>query len=278
MAQAHQLTRTQPAPGLKYPSASRILLAIEFGGRNNATNLAKRLRTGATETEFMTGSTQAEQTAHQRIDAGTLELIRRKPWTNHHAHLLVEYAQFSQHIPDGARVIEFGCGDGWLVGLLAKRGCHCAGVDINAEWLRMACHNWPRVNFVLGDWSKQTWFGGPFDVVIWNGALHHSLNVRDSLNVSWHNTKPGGLLLCCEPGLGHTLRPFTRAWHKQTGVTEKDTPPVKIIVNGLMVGWRKPEVYPAMNTLLRANGSAMASLAVCAGKWAHGFVKMWKPL
>ncbi|MCX6944799.1 MAG: class I SAM-dependent methyltransferase [Opitutales bacterium] len=47
-------------------------------------------------------------------------------------------ALFGLMAPPPRRIIEFGCGTGWLSLVLAQRGCDVVGVDISADAIRHA--------------------------------------------------------------------------------------------------------------------------------------------
>lgn len=226
----------------------------------------------------MIGTLVAEMEIHERFTLDQIVSIEAKPFGSECSAEFAEFAQVAAHIPPRSRVIEFGCGDGWLLGLLAQAGHFCLGIDCNAHWIDRATQRWLNTEFRCGTWNS-AWTPRN-DVVIWNSSLHHAPDMRAALESSYGALRPGGLLLVCEPGLGHSLRPSTRLWHKKMRVTERDTPPIKTVLVGLVVGFRKPRVYPNLNTLARVNRSrfpALATMVLALGKWAHGFVVMRKP-
>ena len=225
------------------------------------------------------GSVENEAALHGKMTDTQLADIAKKPFGNWCSPEFAEFAQFAAHIPPRSRVVEFGCADGWLLGLLEQMGHECVGVDCNKAWLDQCNAKWPKVKTIQSDWEHCGCTG--YDVVIWNGSLHHSLDFKSAMSCSYRALRPGGLLLASEPGIGHSLRPSTRAWHRQTGATERDTPPIKTVAYGLTVGFRKPKVFPALNTLVRVNKlrlCGLLSLALILGRWGHGFVVMQKPL
>ena len=74
----------------------------------------------------------------------------------------------------GRRVLDVGCGEGWLARALAERGREVVGVDGSAELVRLAREAGGGAFFVLrydeieADADR---LGGPFDAVVCNFAL-----------------------------------------------------------------------------------------------------------
>lgn len=54
-------------------------------------------------------------------------------------------------LPDGAAVVDVGCGAGRAVGELAERGMRSIGVDLSEEMIAVARHRRPDADFRLGD-------------------------------------------------------------------------------------------------------------------------------
>jgi ubiquinone/menaquinone biosynthesis C-methylase UbiE len=67
-------------------------------------------------------------------------------------------------LPDGARVLDLGCGDGAKTKLLAER-FDVVGIDFSPEQLRRAEAAVPGARFVQGDFSQLDFPAGSFDAV-----------------------------------------------------------------------------------------------------------------
>jgi SAM-dependent methyltransferase len=85
-------------------------------------------------------------------------------------------------IPEGATVLDLGCGSGFLLaGLKPARG---VGVDISPKMLAVARHNYPDLTFVEGnieDPGVLESLDGPFDYVVLSDTLGHLNDIQEAL-------------------------------------------------------------------------------------------------
>jgi SAM-dependent methyltransferase len=75
-------------------------------------------------------------------------------------------------LPDGARVLELGCGAGIDSRILAER-FHVVGIDISAEQIARARQTVPAVEFVHGDFANVALAAGSFDGALAVYSLNH---------------------------------------------------------------------------------------------------------
>ncbi len=105
----------------------------------------------------------------------------------------------------GRKVLDMGCGDGWLSIILAKRGGSIAGYDISAGAIETA-----KQRAVANDVAKSTEFkvasaydtGYPdnyFDIAIGQAILHHLGDKRQLARELKRVLKPGAKAVFCEP-------------------------------------------------------------------------------
>lgn len=93
------------------------------------------------------------------------------------------------NLPPRSRILDVGCGGGWVTQFLARLGHHVTGIDISEELLeiareRMAFDMYPpyenepfRTEFHLLDLEEAAAdYGSPFDCVLFMSALHHFVN------------------------------------------------------------------------------------------------------
>ena len=106
-------------------------------------------------------------------------------------------------VPDGARVLDLGCGYGDIARFFVNR-CSYLGIDSNESYVKEAQRRNSQTNaeFLLADLSddvvKQR---GPFDLVILSGVLHHltSEQVIALASASEELLSPSGRFVAIEP-------------------------------------------------------------------------------
>jgi SAM-dependent methyltransferase len=155
--------------------------------------------------------------------------------------------------PPPARVLECGCGTGWLSYLLQQRGYEVVGSDVSIHALELARAHPPfnresRPQFVLAD-TEDLPFESEFDIVVFYDSLHHAVDERKALQCAFRALKPGGVCIASEPGAGHQAR--SRDVIEEFDVTEKDMPPRTIRKLGKAAGFARCQVYPRADHLGR---------------------------
>jgi SAM-dependent methyltransferase len=98
--------------------------------------------------------------------------------------------------PDAARVLEVGCGDGFLAARLARRVPEVVAVDIDGPVLQRALQRFPDapVRWRHGDILDLAGELGTFDAVVSNATLHHLPDVGVALRRLAEYVRPGGTL------------------------------------------------------------------------------------
>ncbi|MDB6025505.1 MAG: hypothetical protein JWM68_1728 [Verrucomicrobiales bacterium] len=151
-----------------------------------------------------------------------LQEVMQKPFRTAHTEY---YLQVFCHIIDqlerrgiraGSRILELGCGSGWLAELLAIHGYEVVGTTIAPVDIVNGQRRIDALK-VKGLKCKLEFFAAPmeevfkqvapnsFDAVFCFEALHHAFDWRESLDSATRCLKPGGwLLLCSEPPPLHT--------------------------------------------------------------------------
>jgi SAM-dependent methyltransferase len=218
--------------------------------------------------------TPGEFTYYQRLPEESREHALNKPFSDPRAGpMLMEAGAILLLLPPSpCRVLECGCGTGWLSYLLAKSGYEVVGQDVNAKAIELARAN-PlfgssmRVpQFVEGDFEKSN-FRNEFEALVFFDALHHSVDLPLAFSRAFEALKPGGVLIASEPGLGHAARSreFAQTWD----VTDQDTPPSLTLALGRAAGFVSGRIYPHAETLVpalfrRKSGGGLARiLRIC---------------
>ncbi len=116
--------------------------------------------------------------------------MTNQPWNIniHYDALLADLA------PAGARVLDVGCGDGFLSARLAAQGCDVVGLDLDEGVLERARRRWPDagVSWLQGDVLTYPFAPGEFDAVLSNAALHHLPDTAEALRRFAALVRPGG--------------------------------------------------------------------------------------
>jgi SAM-dependent methyltransferase len=209
-----------------------------------------------------------ELTYYERIGPELREHALNKPFSDQRrgAMLMEVGAIFLLLPPPPCRILECGCGPGWLSYLLAKSGYDVVGQDVNEKAVELARSN-PMFRdlatppaFVVSDF-EQLAFESEFDAVIFFDSLHHSIDQRLALTRAFRALKPHGIVIASEPGAGHAeyAREFAQEW----AVTDKDAPPSLVGALGRAVGFSAVRTYPHAETL----GPALYSSAPGPMAW-----------
>jgi SAM-dependent methyltransferase len=193
---------------------------------------------------------QGEREYFARIGEEGRRHARRKPFSD--AHCLEYLANLTTILsvmrPPPARVVEFGCGTGWLGLLIAETGYTVIGVDISPEAIAMAeelrdARGITTASYQLADYESVT-IDPPADYVIFHDALHHAEAETDALRAAHQALRPGGMVICVEPGEGHSQAASSRRAVAEFGVHEKDMPPRTILRHARAVGFKRSLVLP----------------------------------
>ncbi len=126
-------------------------------------------------------------------------------------------AALDEQLPDGAVVLEAGCGTGQLTNFLGlSRKRRVLGGDICINSLRLANGFRERYRIANAAFLQMNLFRPPFrdssiDVVICNGVLHHTGDARSGFEALLRKVKPGGHMLI---GLYNTYARLPTLWRR----------------------------------------------------------------
>lgn len=199
---------------------------------------------------------QGELTYYERIgEAGRAHAVG-KPFSDDECglYLLRAGALFSLLPAPPARVLDCGCGTGWLSYFLARRGYDVVGTDVSVDAIRLAQAN-PlfRVGqapiFTVAD-SESLTFTSEFDAVVFFDSLHHAIDEAEMLRSAFRALRPGGVCIALEPGRGHARQ--SRAVDGEFDVTDKDMPPRHVCRVARRVGFARTRIVPAPQHLGKA--------------------------
>jgi SAM-dependent methyltransferase len=197
-----------------------------------------------------------EREYYRRIGAAGRDHARLKPFADDRCgHYLSDAGAllFLLEPPPG-RILEFGCGTGWLSRFLARAGYEVTGVDISPEAIALAreaaeVEAVARVRFEVGDYEEAA--TGDYDAVLFYDALHHAEAEARAVAAAYAALRPGGMMVAFEPGEGHGSSASSRQAVADYAVHEKDMPPRRIIELGRAAGFSRHVVLPSPHELNR---------------------------
>jgi SAM-dependent methyltransferase len=197
--------------------------------------------------------TPGELTYFSAIGEMGREHARNKPFSDdNRAAVLMEVGAILAVLPPPpAKVLDCGCGTGWLARLLQRSGYEATGVDVASDAIELAGAGTgptadPAPRFVVAE-AEALPFEGEFDAVVFFDALHHAVDEEAALRAVLRALRPGGVCVTSEPGSGHA-----EASHEQVeafGVTERDMPAHHIAAVGRRVGFVDARIYPRADDL-----------------------------
>ena len=133
-------------------------------------------------------------------------------------------------LQSGMKVLDFGCGFGWLSRCLAMMGGDMVAVDISAkalqlgrEWLaRDPLANELRIDFRLFDGELLPLEDASVDRIVSFDAFHHVLDQAATLREMGRVLRPGGCVAFHEPGPDHSNTPDAQSEMRRYGVIENN--------------------------------------------------------
>ena len=146
-------------------------------------------------------------------------------------------------VPKGGRILDLGCGAGWLCVNLAKFGAEEVwGIDFSANQIALAQANAARagvaekIKFICGDATEIAKSSGLFDCLLLHAFLHHldRTEIERTLECALSCLKPGGLLIIFEPVMWPEKQPgHTNPWEVRLGAL------ARLANRGQRLGFRK---------------------------------------
>jgi len=212
---------------------------------------------------------QGEREYFARIGPEGIRHSIRKPFSDEHCPDVLANldALFHFLVPPPARIIEFGCGVGWLSLCLAQRGYHVTAIDISPDAIAAAreqaqARGLTNVEFRVGDYEDAV-PANDFDYALFYDSLHHAEVEQLAVQRAYEALKPGGAMIAFEPHEGHSETAASKRAVQEFGVHEKDMTPDYIAQLGAKAGFRRwvklPRPHQVMRSLYRASYGQAAS-------------------
>lgn len=122
------------------------------------------------------------------------------------------------------KVLDLGCGSGWLAVYLARQGFEVVGVDVSAQAIHLA-NTWAsqedlKISFDVADASQLQYQDGSFDAVVANSIFEH-FPIKQAQQLTdkvYTMIKDGGIFIGCfdkvgsGPGEYYTLEDGTHVY------------------------------------------------------------------
>ncbi|MGE5608629.1 MAG: class I SAM-dependent methyltransferase [Bacillota bacterium] len=122
------------------------------------------------------------------------------------AYLLEPIVSLCPTLEPGLRVLDVGCGNGYLAGQFLSRGCRVVGLDLSEQGIGIARQTYPAGRFEVlaaDDEVLQNLREEPFDLVISTEVVEHLYAPRPYVRGCFSALKPGGRFICSTPYHGY---------------------------------------------------------------------------
>ena len=123
-----------------------------------------------------------------------------------HQHFTPHVIQLAGQLKPGTRVLDIGCGNGYLSGVFLKLGCNVTGIDLSQEGIAIARKEYPQGRYEVLAADSQVLDAlqeDPFDVVVSTEVIEHIYSPREYVRGAIDALRPGGRFICSTPYHGY---------------------------------------------------------------------------
>lgn len=106
---------------------------------------------------------------------------------------------------EGERILDVGCGTGYLTNLIASSGAVVTGMDMSVDMIAKAKNQYPHLTFQVASVTDFK-FKEPFDAIFSNAVLHWVTDKEKAIRCMYKTLKPGGRLVLEMGGKGNVER------------------------------------------------------------------------
>ena len=161
--------------------------------------------------------------AEVAIDTGEIEEFDKVIFPNVIRRREIDLIRFELQAVKPERILDLGCGGGWLSRILVSCECEVVGIDVNRSLINSARRAAPTVNFIIGDCMNLPFREKSFDAIVGIAILHH-LNIYVALSECHRVTTEGSLLLFMEPNKLNPLSALGRSMFPMETHTKTEKP------------------------------------------------------
>lgn len=163
-------------------------------------------------------------------------------------------------VQPGERVLEAGCGPGFLAKLLKDKGASVVGTDVSRVGAERTARRGIETHHVDLDTAKLPFADQSFDTVVCNSNLEHLFYLEQNLAECLRVLRVGGKFIWMEPNTAHWRYRFWLLFGRFPYIPESPTDPYHI---------RHVTAYE-LRRLCRENGLEVQELRGHAGLWCRG--------
>jgi len=112
----------------------------------------------------------------------------------------------SGHLDARMRVLDVGCGNGWMSAVFARHGCTVVGIDPSEQGVAVARQTYPSIRFEVceaGEHMLDSLGERPFDLVISTEVVEHLYGPMSYAVGIFGALRPGGRFVCTTPYHGY---------------------------------------------------------------------------
>lgn len=122
------------------------------------------------------------------------------------AYLLPVVRELLEPLPPSTRVLDVGCGNGYIAGSLLALRCTVVGIDLNPSGIAIARRRYPNGRFetlAAGARILEELGEPPFDVVLSTEVIEHLYDPVAFARGCFVALRPGGRFVCSTPYHGY---------------------------------------------------------------------------
>lgn len=123
-----------------------------------------------------------------------------------HGMLLPPILELAGEVKPGMRVLDIGCGNGWIGSQFVQKGATVVGVDPSEFGIRSARETCPEARWEMGEATpdlREKLGEAPFDLVISSEVVEHVYDPDAWCQCAANALKPGGRLVLTTPHHGY---------------------------------------------------------------------------